>query len=162
MSYPAAPIRRRDTHHLLERPAKRRLGGVGRPGTGTLKVDGKVVDTKTMPKTLPMILQWDESFDIGSDTLTGVNDADYTPPFPLTAKLNKLTIKLDRPQLTPEDIKKLEGAMSAAADGPVSEDLTLVQRLEQRLDKREDCHKQADVQKLDPIERIRFVRKCLQ
>jgi hypothetical protein len=40
-----------------------------------------------------MILQWDESFDIGSDTLTGVNDADYTPPFPLTGKLNKLTIK---------------------------------------------------------------------
>jgi len=28
-----------------------------------------------------MILQWDESFDIGSDTLTGVNDADYKPPF---------------------------------------------------------------------------------
>jgi hypothetical protein len=29
-----------------------------------------------------MILQWDDkSFDIGSDTLTGVNDADYQPPF---------------------------------------------------------------------------------
>ena len=27
-----------------------------------------------------MILQWDESFDIGFDTLTGVNDADYKPP----------------------------------------------------------------------------------
>ena len=63
-----------------------------------------------MPHTLPMILQWDESFDIGSDTLTGVNDADYQPPFPLTAKLNKLTIKVDRPQLSPEDIKKLENA----------------------------------------------------
>ena len=62
----------------------------------------------TMEHTLPMILQWDESFDIGSDTLTGVNDADYKPPFPLTAKLNKLTIKVDRPQLSPEDIKKLE------------------------------------------------------
>jgi len=87
------------------------FSGVGRPGTGTLKVDGKVVATKTMPKTLPMILQWDESFDIGSDTLTGVNDADYRPPFPLTAKLNKLTIKLDRPQLSPADIKKMEAAM---------------------------------------------------
>ena len=63
------------------------FSGVGRPGTGTLKVDGNAVDTKTMPKTLPMILQWDESFDIGSDTLTGVNDADYKPPFALTAKL---------------------------------------------------------------------------
>jgi arylsulfatase len=57
-----------------------------------------------------MILQWDESFDIGSDTLTGVNDADYTPPFALTAKLNKLTIEVDRPQLSPEDVKKLEAA----------------------------------------------------
>jgi len=64
-----------------------------------------------MEHTLPMILQWDESFDIGSDTLTGVNDADYQPPFPLTAKLNKLTIQVNRPQLSPEDIKKLEAAM---------------------------------------------------
>ncbi|HRF13520.1 MAG TPA: sulfatase-like hydrolase/transferase, partial [Candidatus Accumulibacter phosphatis] len=87
------------------------FSGVGRPGTGTLKVDGQVVATRTMPKTLPMILQWDESFDIGSDTLTGVNDADYKPPFTLTAKLNKLTIKVDRPQLSPEDIKKLDAAM---------------------------------------------------
>ena len=70
-----------------------------------------MVDTKTMPKTLPMILQWDESFDVGSDTLTGVNDADYKPPFPLTAKLNKLTLKIDRPQLSPADIKTLEAAM---------------------------------------------------
>ncbi len=37
------------------------FSGVGRPGVGTLKVDGKVVDTKPMAKTLPMILQWDES-----------------------------------------------------------------------------------------------------
>lgn len=92
------------------------MSGLGRPGTGTLSVDGKVVDTKTMPKTLPMILQWDESFDVGSDTLTGVNDADYTPPFSLTATLNKLTIKVDRPQLSPADIQKLEAGMKAAAD----------------------------------------------
>jgi len=92
------------------------FSGVGRPGTGTLKVDGKVVATKKMEKTLPMILQWDESFDIGSDTLTGVNDADYKPPFPLTAKLEKLTIKMDRPKLTPADIAKLEEAQKAASD----------------------------------------------
>jgi len=69
-----------------------------------------------MERTVPMILQWDESFDIGSDTLTGVNDADYKPPFPLTAKLNKLTIKVDRPKLSPEDIRKLEEGMKQAAD----------------------------------------------
>lgn len=87
------------------------FSGVGQPGTGTLKVDGKVVDTKPMTRTLPMILQWDESFDIGSDTLTGVNDADYKPPFALTARLEKLTIRVDRPQLSPADVQKLEAAM---------------------------------------------------
>jgi arylsulfatase A-like enzyme len=138
------------------------FSGVGRGGTGTLTVDGKAVATQTMDKTLPMILQWDESFDIGSDTLTGVNDEDYKPPFPLTAKLNKLTIKMDRPQLSAADTKKLEGAMSAAADGPVSEDLTAVQKLEVRVDKIKDCRKQADAQKLDVVERIKFVRACLQ
>ncbi len=93
------------------------MSGLGRSGTGTLKVDGKVVDTKVMKRTLPMILQWDESFDIGSDTLTGVNDADYKPPFTLTAKLNKLTLKVDRPQLSEEDIKKLENSEAIAVDG---------------------------------------------
>jgi arylsulfatase len=91
------------------------FSGIGRPGTGTLKVDGKVVDTKEMKRTLPLILQWDESFDVGSDTLTGVNDADYRPPFALTAKLHKLTIKVDRPQLSPADVKKLEAAMTEKA-----------------------------------------------
>ncbi len=84
------------------------MSGLGRPGSGTLKVDGKEVQTIAVPHTLPIILQWDESFDVGSDTLTGVNDADYQPPFPLTAKLNKLTINVDRPKLSPADIRKLE------------------------------------------------------
>ena len=91
------------------------FSGVGGPGTGTLKVDGREVATKRMDRTLPMILQWDESFDIGSDTLTGVNDQDYKPPFPLTAKFNKLTIKVNRPELSPADKKKLEEAMRAKA-----------------------------------------------
>jgi arylsulfatase len=85
--------------------------GLGQSGTGTLKVDGKVVQTQKMKRTLPFILQWDESFDIGSDTLTGVNDADYKPPFNLTAKLHKLTLKLDRPTLTEADVKALEQKM---------------------------------------------------
>jgi arylsulfatase A-like enzyme len=93
------------------------MSGLGRSGTGTLKVDGKEVASQKLERTLPMILQWDESFDIGSDTLTGVNDEDYKPPFPLTAKLNKLTIKVDRPKLSPEDIKKLENTQAIAVDG---------------------------------------------
>jgi arylsulfatase len=90
--------------------------GIGQSGTGTLKVDGQVVDTKVMKNTLPVILQWDEAFDIGSDTLTGVNDEDYKPPFPLTATLEKLTIKVDRPALSDADKARLEEAMQKASD----------------------------------------------
>jgi arylsulfatase len=69
-----------------------------------------------MENTIPIILQWDEAFDVGSDTLTGVNDDDYKPPFPLTATLDKLTLKIDRPQLSEADRQKLEAAMHAASD----------------------------------------------
>jgi arylsulfatase A-like enzyme len=86
------------------------MSGIGRSGTGTLKVDGKEVVTQKMEKTLPLILQWDESFDIGSDTGTPVNDQDYQCPFVFTGKFSKITLKVDRPQLSPEDIKKLEAA----------------------------------------------------
>jgi arylsulfatase len=91
------------------------FSGIGRSGTGTLSVDGKVVATQKMERTIPMILQWDEAFDVGSDTLTGVNDADYRPPFTFTGKLNKLTLKVDRPQLSPADIEKLKAADQAKA-----------------------------------------------
>ncbi len=86
------------------------MSGIGRGGTGVLKVDGKEVATQKMEHTLPLILQWDETFDIGSDTGTPVDDKDYQVPFTFTGKLNKLTLKIDRPQLSPEDIKKLEAA----------------------------------------------------
>lgn len=85
--------------------------GLGKSGTGVLKVDGKEVATIKMPKTIPLTLQWDENFDVGADTLTGVNDADYQSPFRFTGKLNKLTLTIDRPKLSPEDIKELQTAM---------------------------------------------------
>jgi len=84
------------------------VSGIGQGGTGVLKVDGREVATRKLSKTIPIILQFDESMDIGSDTLTPVDDRDYQCPFTLTAKLDKLTIKIDRPQLSPEDIKRLE------------------------------------------------------
>ncbi|WP_291174978.1 arylsulfatase [Gimesia sp.] len=93
------------------------FSGIGKSGTGTLKVDGKVVVTQKMEKTIPIILQWDESFDIGSDTITGVNDADYTPPFPLTAQFNKLMITIDRPQLSAEEKQKLEEGLKKMEAG---------------------------------------------
>jgi hypothetical protein len=91
--------------------------GLGQAGTGVLKVDGKDVATQTMERTLPFILQWDESLDVGSDTGTPVNDADYQVPFKFTGKLNKITLTINRPQLTPEDIKKLEAAQKEKKAG---------------------------------------------
>ncbi len=84
--------------------------GIGQGGTGVLKVDGTEVATQKMEHTIPFILQFDESLDVGSDTLTGVNDADYQPPFKFTGRINKITLTVDRPKLSPEDIKKLEAA----------------------------------------------------
>ncbi|HEY9731932.1 MAG TPA: arylsulfatase [Drouetiella sp.] len=86
------------------------MSGIGRSGTGTLKIDGKEVATQKMENTMPLILQWDESFDIGSDTGTPVCDEDYQIPFAFTGTLKKLTLKLDRPQLSPADIKQLQQA----------------------------------------------------
>ena len=86
------------------------FSGVGRGGTGVLKVDGQAVDTQKMEHTLPFILQWDEALDVGSDTLTGVNDADYQTPFAFTGKIDKVTLTIDRPKLSPEDVKKMEQA----------------------------------------------------
>ena len=84
--------------------------GLGQGGTGVLKVDGKEVATQTMEHTLPFILAWDESLDIGSDTGTAVNDKDYQAPFAFTGKLNKITLTIVRPKLSPDDIKKLQAA----------------------------------------------------
>jgi arylsulfatase len=92
------------------------VSGVGRAGTGALKVDGKTVATQTMDRTVPFTLQWDETFDIGADTGTPVDDHDYQVPFAFTGKIDKLTIALDEPRLTPEDVKKLETAYRAAQD----------------------------------------------
>jgi arylsulfatase A-like enzyme len=83
------------------------VSGIGRGGTGVLKVDGKEVAQQNMEHSIPLIMQWDENFDIGADTGTPVAE-DYQVPFKFTGKLNKLTLTIDRPKLSPEDIKKLE------------------------------------------------------
>jgi arylsulfatase A-like enzyme len=92
------------------------ISGIGRGGTGVLKVDGKTVATQKMEHTVPLILQWDETFDIGADTGTPVDDRDYHVPFALTAELKKLTIEIEPPKLTPGDVKKLREAKAKAGD----------------------------------------------
>jgi arylsulfatase len=84
------------------------VSGIGRSGTGMLKVDGKVISSQQMEHTVPIILQFDETFDVGADTGTPVDDQDYQVPFKFTGKLNKLTLSIDRPKLTPDDIRRLQ------------------------------------------------------
>jgi len=92
------------------------ISGIGRSGTGTFKVDGKVVSTQKLDHTVPLTLPWDESLDIGSDTGTPVCDEDYQVPFLFSGKINKLTFAIDRPKLTPEDEKRLKDAAARASD----------------------------------------------
>jgi arylsulfatase A-like enzyme len=74
--------------------------GMAKGGTGVLSVDGKEVDNKKIPHSIPAVMTIDESFDVGVDTRTGVDDADYQVPFRFTGKIDKLTIKLDEPKRT--------------------------------------------------------------
>jgi len=69
-------------------------GGFGKGGNGTLYVDGTQVDAKKIPNTIPNLLTIDESFDIGVDTRTGVDDNDYQVPFPFEGDIEKVTIEL--------------------------------------------------------------------
>ena len=44
--------------------------GMAKGGTGVLSVDGKEVDSKKIPHTIPALMTIDESFDVGVDTRT--------------------------------------------------------------------------------------------
>jgi arylsulfatase A-like enzyme len=80
---------------------------LGRGGIGTLSVDGKQVAQRTLPKTQPLLWAWDETFDVGLDTGTPVDDKDYQVPFAFTGKLGKLTIDLGESSVSPEAIKQM-------------------------------------------------------
>jgi arylsulfatase A-like enzyme len=68
--------------------------GFGKGGTGVLSVDGKEVATKTIPHTIPFVETIYETFDVGVDTRTPVDDGDYQPPFRFTGKIDRLTVRL--------------------------------------------------------------------
>jgi arylsulfatase A-like enzyme len=89
------------------------FSGIGKGGTGELKVDGKVVLSQAMKNTIPLILAWDENMDIGSDTGTPVDDKAYQVPFAFTGTIDSLKLAVDRPKLSDADKAKLEAAMKA-------------------------------------------------
>jgi arylsulfatase len=73
--------------------------GYGKGGKGVLSVDGAVVAEQSIPHTMPFLVTVDESFDVGVDTRSGVDDNDYTLPFRFTGKIDKLTVKVGAPQI---------------------------------------------------------------
>jgi hypothetical protein len=79
--------------------------GPAKGGTGVLSVDGSQVATQTIPHTIPFLMSIDETFDVGVDTRTPVDDNDYQVPFRFTGKLDKLTFKLGPEELMPEHLK---------------------------------------------------------
>ena len=90
--------------------------GFGKGGSGVLKVDGKDVATKTIPHTIPFLMTIDETFDVGMDTRTPVDDNDYQVPFRFTGKIAKLTYKLGPPQLAEADRKIMHTGIIKAKD----------------------------------------------
>jgi arylsulfatase len=91
--------------------------GFGKGGTGVLQVDGKEVANKKVPHTIPFaMMEMDETFDVGSDMRSPVDDKDYQVPFRFTGKIAKLTFKLGEEQLTQADKKSKQDAINRAND----------------------------------------------
>jgi len=90
--------------------------GFGKGGSGVLSVDGKQVASNTIPHTIPFLMTIDETFDIGVDTRTPVDDNDYQVPFRFNGQISKVTFKLGPEQLTEEDHKVIQQALARAKD----------------------------------------------
>ncbi len=92
----------------------------GRGGTGTLTVNGTQVAQRALPNTLPFTLAWDETFDVGLDTGTSVDDRDYTSPNPFTGRIVRLTVDLGDSTITPAALRMLEEEMARRASQPAA------------------------------------------
>jgi len=57
-----------------------------------------------------------ETFDVGIDTRTGVNDADYHVPFRFTGTIDKLTLEIGPEQFTANDRQKAAEQKARAGD----------------------------------------------
>jgi arylsulfatase len=90
--------------------------GIAKGGSGLLKVDGQTVATQKIPKTIPFLLPVDETLDIGVDTRTSVNEADYQVPFPFTGTISKLTFALGPVHLSEQENATVAKAVAKSRD----------------------------------------------
>ena len=89
--------------------------GPGKGGTGVLTVDGKTLASKQLKHTIPLMMTIDETFDIGLDTRSGVDDS-YELPFRFTGTIDKLTFKLGPSQLAAADKQAAAKVIANARD----------------------------------------------
>ena len=73
-------------------------------------MDGQVVATRTIPHTVAFLWPRDETFDVGIDTRTPVEEKDYQVPFAFSGKINKLTFNLGPERMAAEDLEKVRAA----------------------------------------------------
>ena len=90
--------------------------GFGKGGTGVLKVDGKDVATAQMAHSTPFLMTIDETFDVGVDTRTSVEDKDYQSPFAFNGTLHKLTFKLGKEAVADAERKAADEKVARARD----------------------------------------------
>jgi len=80
-----------------------------------LSVDGRELARKTLEHTIPLMMAIDETFDVGVDTRSGVDER-YELPFRFTGKIDKLTFKLGPSQMTKEEQKAAAETIKRATD----------------------------------------------
>ena len=108
--------------------ARAQVQTTGTPGSpsATTTIDGRYIPNPPPPFAGKVNLSaadskpgWPptvESFGVGVDTRTGVEDKDYQLPFRFTGKLDELTIKLGPGQLTEADDKVMHQYVNRAND----------------------------------------------
>ena len=84
--------------------------GLAKGGTGVLSVDGHELSKKTIEHTIPLLMSIDETFDVGADTRTPVDDS-YDVPFRFTGAIDKLTFDLGPSQIKETDKPAIDEGM---------------------------------------------------
>ena len=85
--------------------------GPGKGGTGVLSVMASRWPARRSRTRSPLLMSVDETFDIGMDTRTPVDDS-YKVPFRFTGSIDKLTFDLGREQMTAQEHEEIHRALA--------------------------------------------------
>ena len=102
-------------HHTQEKVADS-MRSLVKSKNGVLSVDGVTVATASLAHTIPFLMPIDETFDVGSDERTSVDDQYYTVPFAFNGTINQLTVKLGPPQLSAAQVQQQKDHLARVGD----------------------------------------------